>query len=691
MKKNNLEFFLEIYTEEIPARLINDLCRQLENNFTKLLNERDINFDKVESMSTPMRLVIFVNGLSDKSKDKKLEIWGPPENIAISEKKELLRPAKSYMEKNNINEKQILIREKNGMKYLYCEKVVKGTSNKENLKDITINSLKNIKNKKFMKWGGVNFEFIRPIRNIYANFNKKFLKINFSNIPSINIIKGHRFSEKAKKNILNFNEYKKFLKSSDVILNFKDRREKIINEIKKIEEKNHFHVNPDKDLIDHVANLTEYPKVLIGNFDKNFLSIPKEVINSIMKNHQKYFSVFSSPKMNKLMPSFIFVAGSPYLNKRKVIEGNEKVLAARLNDGKFFFDEDMKVGLKNIGKKINSITFIEGIGNYGDKSERIKDLANFINIKLDLGINKNDIDEASLLCKADLASQMVFEFPELQGVMGEYYYLKNNKSVAKSINEHYLPKTRDDDLPFSNLSKLISISDKFDTISSAFHMNLLPTGSSDPYGLRRCCIGIIRIVEKLGINLDLIEILNESFSNIEKRVNKNNKESLNRVKLFFAERIKNYYAEDGFSINILNSVLHNLNSLDLIKIKKKISIIKKLDGSNELLKVTEVFKRLKNITKNNSNNKVNEKLFVNDFEREIHSEINQINEQFINNPSKKESEEFLKKIILSSSVLANFFDNVMVMDKDEDIKNNRLNLLTDFKNLISEFANFSEL
>ena len=155
--------------------------------------------------------------------------------------------------------------------------------------------------------------------------------------------------------------------------------------------------------------------------------------------------------------------------------------------------------------------------------------------------------------------------------------------------------------------------------------------------------------------------------------------------------LKNYYAEDGFSINILNSVLHNLNSLDLIKIKKKISIIKKLDGSNELLKVTEVFKRLKNITKNNSNNKVNEKLFVNDFEREIHSEINQINEQFINNPSKKESEEFLKKIILSSSVLANFFDNVMVMDKDEDIKNNRLNLLTDFKNLISEFANFSEL
>ena len=255
----------------------------------------------------------------------------------------------------------------------------------------------------------------------------------------------------------------------------------------------------------------------------------------------------------------------------------------------------------------------------------------------------DDIIKTSELCKADLASQMVFEFPELQGIMGGYYYLNTNKDIANSITSHYLPKTRDDSLPKDNLSKIISISDKLDTICSAFHMRLLPTGSSDPYGLRRCCIGIIRILEELDVNIDLIEIFKESFSNIEKKEDIDNKESLDKVKLFFTERIKNYYVESGYSVNILNAVVSNFNSLDIVKIKKKISVIKKLNGTKDLTKASEIFKRLKNIIKDNNSTNINQKLFQNKYEEDVYSEILRIEKLFKTIPNYDESEKMFER------------------------------------------------
>ena len=691
MKNKDLEFFLEIYMEEIPARLVNDLSSQLKNNFEILMKDKGIEYSHIKSYGTPMRLVLFIKGLKDKTEDKKLEIWGPPENISISNQKEFLKPAESFIKKNNINKKEILIKKKNGMSFLYCKKIIKGSKNQENLRQITIESISKIKNKKFMRWSDKSFAFIRPIKNIFANMNKKFIKINFMKIPSENKIIGHRFSQMSSKKIKSFDDYLNFLNKNDVILDFKSRKDKILEEVRRIEKKEKVYVNPDLDLINHVSNLTEYPKVLIGNFDKNFLKIPKEVINSIMKNHQKYFTVYSTSSMNKLVPNFLFVAGSPYLDNFKVIQGNEKVLAARLNDGKFFYEEDIKNGLEKIREKIDDITFIQGIGSYGDKAKRVSKLALKIRDILNLNINADDIIKTSELCKADLASQMVFEFPELQGIMGGYYYRDTSKIIANSITDHYLPKTRDDSLPKDNLSKIISISDKLDTICSAFHVKLFPTGSSDPYGLRRCCIGIIRILEELEINIDLIEILRESFSNIEKKEGADNKESLDKVKLFFTERIKNYYVENGYSVNILNAVVSNFNSLDIVKIKNKISIIKKLNGSKDLIKASEIFKRLKNIIKDNNSTNINQKLFENKYEKNVYSEMLRIEKLFKANPNYDESEKCLKEIIKSSSTLSNFFDNVMVMDKKKIVRSNRLNLLTSFKKLISGVANFSDL
>ena len=692
MKNNKLEFFIEIYVEEIPARFVNELSTSLKINFETELKNNEIPYEKIFNFGTPRRLTILITGLDTKTSDKKIELWGPPANISIDEHGKYLKPGISFINKNSLNKKNIAIKEKNGSSFIYGTKVQKGQLNEKSLRKISEISIQKIKNKKFMKWANKSFSFVRPISNIYANFNKKFIKIDIKDLDSKNMICGHRFSGKFKKNIKSFKEYESFLNSSGVILDFNKRKEVIQKEILKYEKKYNFFVNPDKSLLDEVANLTEFPKVLLGNFNKDFLKIPKEVINSIMKNHQKYFSIFKSKTMKRLLPNFIYIAGSSYIDKKIVTAGNEKVLAARLNDGKFFYEDDKNTSLIKIRDKINDITFIQGIGSYGAKSNRIQEVAIYLNKYLEMNIDINQIKIASNLCKADLASSMVYEFPELQGTMGKYYYENINKDVSIALKDHYLPKTRNDELPSTNLSIIISIADKLDTICSAFYLNLIPTGSSDPYGLRRCCIGIIRIVESLDKNLDLNEILKYTFLNVGKDVKEyKNEESFDKIVSFFNERIKNYFLEDRFNVNILNSILSDNNSLNIYSIKNKAISISSLAKSKDLDEAAEIFKRLKNITKNNNDSDIDQNKFINNYEKDLYKEIVRIDNFYTDNPNLTDSKECLIEIIKSSSVLSNFFEHVMVMDNDSIIRKNRLNLLTRFRKLISRFANLTEL
>jgi len=687
-----IEFFSEIYVEELPARLVNDLGLQLKNNFIKGLAEHNIEYLDIVSKNTPRRLTIYINGLDKKTKDKNVEIWGPPKKICFDEKGNILKPGLAFLNKNGIKEEEIKFREKNNSEFLYLNKEIKGSLNKENLKNILCNSLKDIKNKKFMRWGEGKFPFVRPIRNIYANFDSTFLKIKFESIESKNLILGHRFSKLETNEIKSYSDYLKFLRKGKVILCFEERKAKIISEIDSIEKEKKFFINKDQDLLDHVANLTEFPIVLIGKYNKDFLKIPKEVINSVMKNHQKYFSVYKNNSYKKLVESFAFVAGSPFLNSKTVINGNEKVLNARLSDGKFFYEEDSKLGLNNIRKKIDKITFIDGMGSYGNKAKRIIEIAKKFNILGNFNLKTSKIAASADLCKADLASQMVFEFPELQGIMGEYYYKDIDIEVSETLSQHYLPKGRSDELPKTILSKIISLSDRFDNLASAFSLKLYPTGSSDPYGLRRSCIGIIRITESLDIKIDLNEILDSSFTQVDLSVkNKTDKESKQKAKHFILDRVKNYYVENGFSVNILNSVLETNKEINIKSISNKINAIKNLTGTPELEKGVEIFKRLKNITKNNNSEIINETLLTNNYEQDLLSEIKRIERFYNENSNNRDSEICLYEIIKSFDKLADFFENVLVMDKNEEIKNNRINLLTKFKNLISEFSNLSEL
>lgn len=697
MKQNNKlsTFLLEIFVEEMPARLVNELSKQLEDNFKRGIDEHSISYSSLCSYSTPRRLIVAIEGLEKKQKDINKYMVGPPKKISLDANGNPLKPAQAFLEKNKLNIKDIEIIKKNNSEFIAANVKIVGQNTSKLLTEISHQAIVGIKNKKFMKWGKSEFQFIRPIRNLFLLFDSKFLKIDLFGIKNENKVYGHRFYDNKGKKILSFNEYFEFMKRSYVEVSFESRRVNIHNQILEIEEELGVHIPIDEELLSHVSNLTEFPKVLCGNFDREFLQIPKEVNISVMKNHQKYFPVFKDKKLANLDSKFIFVAGSPFLNKKIVITGNEKVIRARLDDAKFFYNEDSTSRLVNIQKKLESTTFIANAGSYEDKSQRIYEislaLVKMLNFE-DL-INEKRLKIACKLIKADLSSQMVCEFPELQGTMGKYYYKDEDSYVAEIIEQHYLPKGRSGKIPENQIAMVISIADKIDTISACFSLGLVPTGSSDPYGLRRNSIGIIRIAEGLNKQINLIEILNLSVDCFEANINKQvGVDTRNKTIDFFVDRVKNYLSDMGYQTNIINSILNiDSNVIDIKLLKNKADLIKgfiKQDSSHSII---EADKRLKNIVKDNTSLSVDSKLLNDSFELNLYNRYNEIKSSFTKESMNNVPSSTLDAIVGIAPDLDSFFENVLVMDKNIKVKQNRINLLTNIKNLISRFVNLSEI
>ncbi len=697
MKQNNKlsTFLLEIFVEEMPARLVNELSKQLEDNFKRGIDEHSISYSSLCSYSTPRRLIVTIEGLEKKQKDINKYMVGPPKKISLDANGNPLKPAQAFIEKNKLNIKDIEIIKKNDSEFIAANVKIVGQNTSKLLTEISHQAIVGIKNKKFMKWGKSEFQFIRPIRNLFLLFDSKFLKIDLFGIKNENKVYGHRFYDNKGKKILSFNEYFEFMKRSYVEVSFENRRVNIHNQILEIEEELGVHIPIDEELLSHVSNLTEFPKVLCGNFDREFLQIPKEVNISVMKNHQKYFPVFKDKKLANLDSKFIFVAGSPFLNKKIVITGNEKVIRARLDDAKFFYNEDRTSRLVNIQKKLESTTFIANAGSYEDKSQRIYEislaLVKMLNFE-DL-INEKRLKIACKLIKADLSSQMVCEFPELQGTMGKYYYKDEDSYIAEIIEQHYLPKGRSGKIPENQIAMVISIADKIDTISACFSLGLVPTGSSDPYGLRRNSIGIIRIAEGLNKQINLIEILNLSVDCFEANINKQvGVDTRNKTIDFFVDRVKNYLSDMGYQTNIINSILNiDSNVIDIKLLKNKADLIKgfiKQDSSHSII---EADKRLKNIVKDNTSLSVDSNLLNDSFELNLYNRYNEIKSSFTKESMNNAPSSTLDAIVGIAPDLDSFFENVLVMDKNIKVKQNRINLLTNIKNLISRFVNLSEI
>ncbi len=692
------ELLLEIGTEEIPALYLEESCTRFKDILSRELSNNNLEFDKVETYYTPRRIVVRVVNLLPLQKDTIIEVIGPPKNIAYDDEGKPTAAATGFAKAQGVEVNDLRVVKKQRGEFVVAVKHIKGKHTKEILKEILPKSITSIPFKKSMRWGFSKITFARPIRWILCIYNSEAVEFQIEDIISSSTTTGHRFVANTKFEPKSWAEYKEELSKKFVIVEQEKRREKIVRETESILADLNASALLDEELLTIVTNLVEYPIVLKGTFEERFLRLPKEVLSSVMKHHQKYFPV--TEKSGKdLLPIFIFVCGTPVEDESVVIKGNEKVLKARFNDAEFFYTEDLKIPLFERLNELKGMTYLSEIGTYYEKALRIEK----VSYKLATLCGKDEkfkekIKRAALLCKADLVSQMVFEFPELQGIMGKYYALHSGEDpeVAKAIEEHYMPTARDASLPKTELGALLSIADKIDNISCCFAASLKPTGSTDPFALRRQGIGTLQITLEHNLDYKLSELIESNLKEINASFN--HETVLCEIIEFLAERFKNFLTEKGFSYDVIDSVI-TCGFENILDAFNRIKALEEFKKHNNFEELAIAFKRVTNILKKASPpNEVDTTLFQHESEKELYSIYNKISKTIdsiiYTGQSAPEKDNYIKALKLIKELknpLDNFFDSVLVMEKDEKIRNNRLALLNKIQKLFLQIADISKI
>ena len=693
------ELILEIGTEEIPALFLEKAREDLGNILSGELRDKGIEFEEMEILYTPRRLSARVSGLERKQKDRTTENFGPPIRIAFDENGKPTKAALGFARSQKVDVEKLVIAKRDNGEFLCVRKTIKGRKTSSALKEILPEVISSVPFRKSMRWGSGKLTFARPIRWIAALYDGRPVKFSVENIKSSDQSFGHRFTSPKPFRVASWKNYLKALGKSNVVVDPEKRKEIIRKDTQAAAKKIGGTVKEDPELLETVVNLVEHPTVLVGEFERKYLRLPEEVLISVMKNHQKYFPVYSE-KTGKLLPSFIFVCGTPVKDKQVIIRGNERVIRARLNDAEFFFSEDTKKNLGDYAEDLESMVFLSDIGSYRGKVERMRTLA------ADMFGNP-DLERAAELSKSDLATQMVFEFAELQGVMGKYYSLASGekKAVANAVEEQYMPLTRTGALPRTRTGALLSIVDKMDNICSCFIADLAPTGSSDPYALRRQTLGIIRIAIEKKLDISVSTILEHSiklvFDSMEAKetpeVKLSKEELKENILAFFSERFRNLMTESGYERNIVESVISAGfdNPLDAYR---RINALGKFGRRKDFEALATGFKRIFNIAKTKPSSPLDKKLFRQKEEKDLHRAFTKTQTAVLKRladsekaPGQRDYLSSLEYIKTLAAPIDRFFDAVMVMDKNRKIRDNRLALLNEIKDLFFMIADFSKI
>ena len=651
---------IEIGVEELPAIPFLKELKNIEKNWNNILEQNSLECE-FNFYYTPRRLVLWHREFPTKQQDKIEEVWGAPKAIAQKNPKAL----EGFAKKNGISLDEITYKTKGNQEFLYVKKEIKGKESKELLPKMVDEFLDSLNFGKSMRWGANPKEFIRPIR--WINVILKDEPILFTSsygVNSADFTFGHR-NYKDPIFIDFVGAYFCKLDKYGVILYQDERRKRILNEIKKIEQNNNLKVEIDEELLEEVITITEYPTPLLGSFEEKFLELPPEVIITSMKEHQRYFPVY---KNNKLTNNFVVVSNSKTDDYSQVVSGNERVLRARLSDGLFFWENDLKNGFNIEGLK--NITYMDKLGTIYDKEVREAKIAEILADKFNE--NKELIQKAVMLSKADLLSEMVFEFTELQGIMGYYYALKfgEDEKVAISIKEQYTNSAT------NKFSAIISLAVKFDTLMSLFSIGNLPKGNRDPFGLRRAAIAIINLIKEHNLSLNLKEFIEEIKENYEKF-------NTNLVIEFILERLFQLYK--NVNPSVIKAVLAS-GDADLIEIDKKIKALNEIVNSDDFSEVFTTFKRVANIVKDEKISEVDENLLVESYEKELYKAFKE--------KSSIKNVDYLEKMDNLFSLkpeIDNFFDNVMVNVDDAKLKQNRINLIGNIYQAFSNIADIKEI
>ena len=691
-----VDVILEIGTEEIPANCIENALKDLKKFTIKNLDELKMNYKIINVFGTPRRLILFISQLHEKQEDALLKVKGPAITIAFDKEMNPQKPALKFAQSQGIKVEELITEETNKGKYIFAIKSIKGKSSFELLKQCLPKIIKSLSFPKSMRWGTGKLKFIRPIRWILAMHGEEIINFNLDGLSSGNITFGHKLLASDRISIFSSKEYFTEMKKNYVIIDPLKRKKRIKEEILQIIKENNGQEIVNENQLNEINYLVEYPHAILGHFDKKYLELPMHVLVTVMEVHQKYFPIYK--RFDELINNFIVVINNSNHNDNDIIKGNENVLIARLEDAKFFYREDQKIPLEKRVDELKNVVFRESMGNLLDKTKRITALSDYISECLFIDEdNKKIISRSAYLCKADLVTEMVKEFPKLQGIMGKEYALFSDekKEVANTIFEHYLPRFSDDILPKTKSGMVLGIADKLDNIVGCFAIGLTPSGSQDPYGLRRQAMGIIRMILENNLEISLKEIINKSFSyykdNISVEIKKEDEEIVSQVLFFLQQRLKNILLEKGNYYDVINAVLAAEKNDDFNDIQLRIQVIQKLYNTDMFKKIINSSSRVMNLSKGSEETEIDELLLKKKEEISLWEHYKKYKVEVKQCIELKEYNKVFKLLEKLCIFVDEFFEQVLVMDKNEEIRRNRLGLIKKLSILFNHTAVLSKI
>ncbi|MGY3765169.1 glycine--tRNA ligase subunit beta [Vagococcus vulneris] len=684
------QYLLELGLEEIPAHLVTPSMNQLAERVDNFLSENRLSYESMDSFSTPRRLAIRVNGLAEKQDDISEKSKGPAKKIALDNDGNWSKAAMGFAKGQGVSPDALFFEELKGVEYVYANRHEVGKL----AEDILPNIAEVVSAMTFpvsMHWANYNFKFIRPVHWIVSLLDDKDIPVTVFDVASGNQSRGHRFLGQDTV-IKNAASYEQALKEQFVLVDPSQRKSLIIQQIGTIEKENGWVIPLDGELLEEVNNIVEYPTAFVGNFDEKYLVIPSEVLITSMKEHQRYFEVLD--KENNLQNHFVSVrnGNADYIDN--VARGNEKVLRARLEDAEFFYNEDLKLSIETCVEKLKNVTFHVKIGSIYEKMQRVAAISRYIGEQV--GLKQEELDDlarASAIYKFDLMTNMVNEFPELQGIIGEKYALIHGEkpTVAQAIREHYLPNSSDSELPVSDIGSVLAISDKLDSLLTFFAVGLVPKGSNDPYALRRQAYGIIRILDNKrwafpieAVEADIYQLINDNTELYGIKLT-NNSEDISK---FIKSRVKQWLLSKKIRHDIIDSII-NSDQDDVTVMFDAANMLKEKAEQPQFKAAIEALTRVLNLASKNPETDfiVNESLFDNDAEQKLHDAIEKIREdQEI--LTLKQRFDRLQEL---TPLIEAYFEDTMVMTDDEAVKKNRLNQLSQLAKLTTSIAKLEEL
>ena len=671
------DFLLELGTEELPPKLLLKLSNSLKDYLSKELEKLSIKSDSIKAFATPRRLAISISELQSKQQDQVLEKKGPstqsPE-MAIN----------GFAKSCGVDVSELEKKELGGKEYFYYSKEETGKSVSELLPDAIEKSIKDIPITRAMKWGSSDYSFVRPVHWLVVMLDKDIVSAKIMGLESNRITKGLRFQDSMIE-LAHAKDYEQVMSDkAQILVDFAKRKELIRDQVLSVAQKNNAEVVIDESLLDEVCALVEYPRAFSGSFDKKFLDIPQEAIISAMKSHQKYFHLVDS--QGQLLPLFISVANIESTNIKAIVDGNERVIHPRLADSEFFWSQDKAKKLEERLPDLDSVMFMKSLGSMGQKAKRIESLSSHISDLV--GFDQKASARAGLLSKSDLLSEMVGEFADLQGIMGGYYATNDGETQAVSvaIREHYQPRFAGDKVPSTNEGLVVAIADKLDTISGIYGIGQAPTGSKDPYALRRLALGLLRILLEAKIELNLKSLIDYSLNLHLKEVDRSCGDD---IYSFMMDRLKAYYKDANVDSNVYEAVLavSPESPLDFHLRVEALNEFTHIENSKSLI---EANKRIANILKdsNEKNETLNPKILIDDSEIKLFNASESLSKKL---SGSKDYQEVMKSLIDLKDSIDSFFDNVMVNTDDDKLKSSRLALIRKIRLLFLSVADISYL